>query len=289
MQIRLHQQTTELPKLKCALVGEPKYGKTRFATSLPWDEMGERAVLVAWDEAEDPLAPVLLENREHVISISPSPKIVRDKVIFDPHKEAIAIATKPWATGFTEGDIVVPPCQTLIWDTMTETARNLLAAYADSGLFSGDKHISIGEQGTPYYMAQPMMGDYGLAQRAVMHILRILFKQPMNIIVIFHTDFMEPEGAGQVTFGPATVGKAAIKPVASMFDNLFMLDAQERLQKGNPPTRVMSRRLYTDKKGLYLAGLRSPYPKNPIPELEVGDNPVDVWRTINRVRRGEYK
>lgn len=287
--------TTVAKKLKVGLVGEPKYGKTRLATSLPWDSFGDKAVYVCWDPGSEELDSVLVENREHLVKAQPSGKIVNGRLVFDPHKEAISIATKPWAEGFKEGDVVVPPCQTLIWDTMTATARDLLAAYADSGVFSGekgDKHVSVGDFGTPYYMAQPMMGDYGIAQRAVLHILKFLLKQPMNVIVLFHTDFMEPEGAGQVTFGPATIGKAAIKPVASLFDNLFVLDVGETLVRdsgGGPPKRMMKRKVYTDKKGLYLGGLRSPYPRNPIPEVELNDNPVEFWQLVTSVLRGEYK
>lgn len=276
-------------------MGEPKYGKTRLATSLPWDEFGDKAAYIAWDPGSESLDSVLVENREHLVVVQPSSKKVGTKVVFDPHTEAIAIATKPWAEGFTEGGVVVPPCQTLIWDTMTATARDLLAAYADSGVFSGekgDKHVSVGDFGTATYMAQPMMGDYGIAQRAVLHILKFLLKQPLNIIALFHTDFMEPEGAGQVTFGPATIGKAAIKPVASLFDNLFVLDVQDKLVRGStggPPTRMTKRQVYTDKKGLYLGGLRSPYPRNPIPEVELNDNPVEFWKLVNTVLKGEYK
>jgi hypothetical protein len=281
--------------LKVGLVGEPKYGKTRLATSLPWETFGDKAVYIAWDPGSESLDSVLVENREHLVVVQPSAKTLGNKLVFDPHKEAIAIATKPWAEGFEEGGAVIPPCQTLIWDTMTSTARDLLAAYADSGVFSGekgDKHVSVGEFGTAYYMAQPMMGDYGIAQRAVLHILKFLLKQPLNVIVLFHTDYMEPEGAGQVTFGPATIGKAAIKPVASLFDNLFVLDVQDKLVKasaGGPPTRMTKRQVYTDKKGLYLGGLRSSYPRNPIPEVELSDNPVAFWNLVNSVRKGEYK
>lgn len=283
--------------LKAALEGEPKYGKTRLATSLPWDEFGDKAAYIAWDPGSETLDSVLPENREHLVVVQPSARTVgtkgmMPKTVFDPHKEAITIATKPWADGWSEGGVEIPPCQTLIWDTMTATARDLLSAYADSGIFSGekgDKHVAVGDYGTQYYMAQPMMGDYGIAQRAVLHVLKFLLKQPLNVIVLFHTDFMEPEGAGQVTFGPATVGKAAIKPVASLFDNLFVLDVQERLVRGNPPTRTTKRVVYTDKKGLYLAGLRSPYPKNPIPEVELSEVPVDFWRLVNSVLKGEYK
>lgn len=274
-------------------MGEPKYGKTRLATSLPWDEFGSKAVYVAWDPGSESLDSVLVENREHLVVVQPSARKVGTKLLFDPHTEAISIATKPWAEGFKEGDFEVPPCQTLIWDTMTATARDLLAAYADSGVFSGekgDKHVSVGDFGTNYYMAQPMMGDYGIAQRAVLHILKFLLKQPMNIIVLFHTDYMEPEGAGQVTFGPATIGKAAIKPVASLFDNLFVLDVHERpVRKDTGVVRETKRMIYTDKKGLYLAGLRSPYPSNPVPEIILNDNPIAFWQLINTVLKGEYR
>lgn len=285
--------------IRAALIGEPKDGKTRLATSLPWDIMGERAAYIAWDSDSELLGSVLAENREHIVAVVPSdaraPKLgpTGKPLPFDPHKEAIYFATRSWATGFKERlpdgtEVDVPPCQTIIWDTMTATARDILYAYADTGKFS-QNHVSVGVQGQADYMAQPQMGDYGLAQRAVLHILGYLMKQPTNLIVLFHTDYQEPEGAGAVTFGPATVGKAAIKPVASLFNNLFVLATAEQLVKGNPPTRRLVRKVYTERKGMYMGGIRAPYPKNPVPEIEIGENPVEFWRTVHSVMKGEYK
>lgn len=273
---------------RIALYGEPKFGKTRLATSLPWgDHWGERAVYVGWDEGAAELASVLPANRERLIQVYPEPVEKKNRdgsttLVLDPHKEAIQIASRNWKKDY-------PEVGTIIWDTMTSTSQDLLSAYADTGAFSEDGHVSVGEKGTPTYMAQAMQGDYGLAQRATLHILKFLFNQPLNVIVLFHVG--ETEGnSGRMVIGPATVGRAGIEPVSQRFDNLFRVEARETMGKDKDP-RKKQLQFYciTQRKGLYLGGLRSPHKENPMPEVLLEPDPINFWQRLDESLKGEVK
>lgn len=284
--------------LRIGMEGEPKTGKTRFATSLPWgDYWGQQAIYVAADPGADDLetSSVLQDNREHLIVIKPSYSTKKIKVkgpdgfeeheivTYDPHKEAFAIASRNWRKEF-------PEAKTLIWDTMTATARELLYAYADNGIFQGDKgdkHITVGEVNTPEFVANPMMGDYSMAQRAVQNLLGFLFKQQMHVIVLFHIQAVETDQGQVLAFGPATVGQASVRPVASLFDNLLRTDNIEVLTHDKPPKKETKYILHTQRKGLYLGGIRTGHAKNPVPQIAISEQPREAWETLTKVLKGE--
>jgi hypothetical protein len=260
---------------RVGLEAEPKTGKTRFATSLPWGEdWGEKAIYVGWDESSRDLnaSPILAHNVDRLIGVYPEEGL-------SVHKEAVAIASRDWKKEY-------PEAGTMIWDTLTTTGINLLHEYANSGAFS-DKQISVGSKATKDYIAEPMMGDYKVAQGAIMEILRQLFKQKLHLIVLFH---IEPDGdEGTGAYGPATVGRASIKRVAAMFDNLFRIEAKDKIIQGSSPPRTETKLiLHTARKGRWLAGMRSPHLVNPIPELEIPQgNPVEAWVKLTKVMKGE--
>jgi len=276
--------------------GEPKTGKTRTATSIPWgDYWGEEAMYVAIDEGSDDLerSSVLVANRDRLNIIRPAGTLKKVKqkdgteievFQYDPHKESFAIASRNWKKEF-------PKAGVLIWDTMTTTAQDILRAYADSGAFQGskgDQHISVGEAGTPDYVANPMPGDYSLAQQATLKLLGFLFKQPMHVIVLFHIASLEADGGQVLNFGPATVGQAAIRQVAGKFDNLLRTDVREVLTNDKPPKKDTQYILHTQRKGLYLGGIRTGHAKNPVPEIVIpSDRPQVVWETLANVLKGE--
>lgn len=276
--------------LRIGLVGEPKTGKTRFATSLPWGEYwGEQALYVATDEGAADLdtSSILVANRERMIPVVPSTTVRKNKdgsesITYDPHTEAFAIASRNWRKEF-------PEVKTLIWDTMSQSSKDILRGYANSGVFSGekgDKHVSIGTPGAPDYLANPMPGDYSLAQQATDSLIRFLFKQQMHVIVLFHIKAVETEGGVVLAFGPSVAGQASVRDTAALFDNLLRTDSVERLTNDKPPKKTTHYILHTQRKGLYLGGIRTGHDKNPIPELSL-DNPREAWETLTKVIKGE--
>lgn len=257
--------------------GPPKSGKTRLVTCLDWGSVwGEEAVYCAWDSGAAALSSTPKEHRAHINVVVPEdtidPKTGRRR--YDPLTEAVAMATKDWQSVF-------PKARTIIWDTMTETSRQLLTAYADTGTFS-DKHITFGTPGQATYHSAPMEGDYGAAQRSTLFILDLLFKQPMNVIVLFHDNVVTPDTKKGETFiaygGPAIAGKAGTQAVAGKFDNLFRVEAEPRFD-GN--TIKPKHFLYSTPKGAWLAGFRNPITTgNPIARVELSTNPSEFWKTF---------
>jgi len=260
---------------RIAVYGLPKSGKTRTVTALPWGgNWGGRAIYVASDPGSEELGSILPHNREHLILVKPEAKNVGGKLIYDPLTEGVAIATKDWKKDF-------PDVGTIIWDTMTTTSQELLAAYADSGQFS-DKHVTFGQPGTATYHAAPMEGDFGAAQRSTMFILKYLFRQPLNLIVVFHEDWVQPnekDVVGAVYGGPTIVGKAGIKAIAAMFDNLFRFSAKDKIEPGN---KVVTEYLvHTRHSGPWMAGFRNPNEVNPIPRVTLSPDPVNFWKAFD--------
>lgn len=262
---------------RIAVYGLPKSGKTRAVTALPWGRgsWGARAIYIAADPGSEELGSVLPLNREHIILVKPEPKNVGGKLIYDPLTEAVAIATRNWKEDF-------PDVGTLIWDTATTTSQELLAAYADSGQFS-DKHVTFGQPGTLTYHAAPMEGDFGAAQRSTMFILKYLFRQPLNLIVVFHEDWVQPnekEVLGAVYGGPTIVGKAGIKTIAAMFDNLFRFSAKDKIEAGNKV--VAEYAVHTRHSGPWMAGFRNPNETNPIPKVVLNPDPINFWLAFDK-------
>lgn len=267
---------------RVALYGDPKIGKSRLATSLPWGEYGwgEKAVYVAWDPGTEDWenSPILEQDREHLIFARGEAEIGKDGRLmpFDPLEAAIELASRDWKS-------VDPEIETIIWDTMTYTATDLLAAIAPQGLYGNN--ITLGKRGTNSHVAQPQQGDYGAAQNCVKHILDFLFSQPLNVIVLFHAKMTDPEDA-EVVGGPATAGKAGIRPIAGLFDNLFRIGAKRvRIGTGTPPTYETHRVVYTEPNGYWLAGMRSPQKSNNIKEFRIDDKePVSFWHALEKAK-----
>lgn len=281
----------EAAKHRVLIYGVPKSGKTRLSTSLPWDNpevWGEKALYFAWDAGADSLSSVRLEDRKHLITVVPEmTEIKRGKetiLTFNPHQEAHFMATKDWRKEF-------PNVGTIIWDTATDTAEKLLRAYANSGVFSGgsnDKHITAGTRGEDDFLAFPMQGDYATAGISILQILDNLFNQPMNIIVICHADISNPnpEVSANTFGGPATVGTKSIARIAAKFDNLFRTERKA----AKPPAKGSEYMVYTEGRGIWLGGMRTPDARNPLPEFVFGSTEKDVdsadfWRKFDSIQR----
>lgn len=264
------------------IYADPKDGKTRLGTSLPYGQYswGKKAVYVAVDPGASDLerSSILEEYRDNLViasfeSDTKDGKLVRPNVL----EEAVEAATKDWRS--VDSDI-----GTIIWDTMTTTSQDLLMAIAPMGLYGNN--ISLGIKGTASYIAQPQMGDFGAAQRSTMRIIDFLFAQPLNVVVLFHAILTDPAD-GEVVGGPATVGKAAIRPIAGLFDNLFHLGWDKtRVGTVTPPKYNKQRVVWTEAHGVWMAGMRSKHKSNPCPKVVLEENPVNFWHAIEGVKNG---
>lgn len=274
--MKLYKPGVDFVPARVALYGPAKTGKSRLATALPWGpRWGERAIYVAADPGSEELGSVLEQNRERLIVVKPAPEQGNK---YDPLGDAIKIATYDWKKDY-------PDVNTIIWDTVTETSRKLLAAYADSGAFS-EKHVTFGKPGTLEYHAAPMEGDYGAAQRSTVFMLEYLDRQPLNKVLIFHDELVEPkENAVGMTFGgPALAGKAGTKIIAGRYDNLFKTHCKELFDSKGKAT--LEYRVYTAPFSFWLAGFRNPNKENPIPMLKMDSDPVNIWLAYEKAITG---
>jgi hypothetical protein len=281
--MKVHDEgTPTTPNHFVALYGPPKSGKTRLAGSLPWGGVwGDEAVYCAWDPGSAALTSIPKAHRAHLKVVTPSiTKDIKGNSRFDPLTEAVQMASFNWKEKY-------PKVGTLIWDTMTETSRLLLHAYADTGTFS-DKHLTFGKPGDNTFHAAPMEGDYGAAQRSTMFILEHLFRQPLNLIILFHDTVVSPSKERGETFttygGPAIAGKAGTQVIAGRFDNLFRVECEPRLDNGKIRPKHF---LYTIPKGAWIAGFRNPITgENPLARVELLPDPSPFWAQFAEIQGG---
>jgi hypothetical protein len=184
--------------------------------------------------------------------------------------EAVAAAT---------GDWVSHGAGTIIWDTITQTAHDLLEAYAKIGNYA-QQQITFGKRNTPEFHAHPTPGDYGAAQNSVCeHLMGHLFGQPLNLIVIAHEDWSESKNSGEVVGGPSTVGQATIKSLPGRFDTVIRCEAKRRQEPGKPP--VATYIAHTQPHGSWIAGVRNPGVN--LPDIILAEDPRHFWQEYDKL------
>jgi AAA domain-containing protein len=260
-----------------ALYGPPGGGKTHLATSLPWGpKWGERAIYVPIDPRAEGLKSVAPENRGRLIVVKPSTKLVNNELVLDMNDELVSIFTRDWKKEY-------PDVGTIICDTITVGAQEVLMAVTESASFS-DKHITYGKGRAQ--LSIPMQGDYGAAQAVVRRWFIFLKNQPLNVLALFHGDYVEPESGepGTLFGGPTTVGKAGVRDMAAKFDNLFFVNpvAETVTKPGSPPQKRLRYMVHTQRRGIWEAKLRVGS-KNPMPEVDITDNARSFWEKFDQL------
>lgn len=249
-------------------------GKTQLATSLPWGpKWGQHAIYVPIDPRSEGLKVVLPENRDHLIIAKPEPRQVGAERMMDLNAELVQIFSHDWKRDY-------PDAGTMILDTVTVGAESVLSAVADQAAFSNNP-MTFGQGKAKITL--PVMGDYGATQAIVKRWFQFLEQQPLNVIAIFHGDWVEPESGvgGVISGGPTTVGKAGIRDMARKFDNLFFLNLRQHTTPGNPPKRETRYEVHTTKTGIWEAKLRTNKP-NPIPTVDITNNPRTFWEQFDQ-------
>ena len=256
------------------IYGDPKTGKTRLATSLP-DSWG-RVLYVGADAGAESLAPVLATYRNRLVVLKPSggtdPKS-------NPHYDAFDIATRDWTK---EVGRIGEGVKTLVWDTMTSTALDILSYVATSGQFSAGAHISLGTPGSAEHQKLPMQGDYMATHNIISRLVDFLFKQPLHLIVICHATFDEPRDGGGAEGGPATAGKATVRSFPGRFDAVIHLQRRSSGaggvgMGGAAASSVVT--AFTERHGIWSAGVRSGHASNPMPRVDLASDPRHFWES----------
>ena len=275
-------------KERIAGYSPPKAGKTRLYCSAMRgcpERFGERAIYIAADDGSESLGPVLMEDRERLIVIKPRPELDGPAIIgknYDPLIEATTCATTNWREKY-------PDVGTIIWDTFTKTAQELLTSTAlqeRAPADSSDGRVTFGKKGTPSYNVSPSRSDYGATHNMVIHLLRHLFGQPLAVIVLFHQDWKEPKNAAEGTGiigGPATVGKAQVEQISAMFQAVIRQEVRRKRDKDKGMVEEYVAR--TQPHGFWIAGVRAPGP--PMPSVGLEQDPVNFWHAYNDALSGK--
>lgn len=253
------------------IYGDPKTGKTRLATSLP-DHFG-KLLYVAADPGAESLGPVLAPYRDRIAGVLKPSSGTEPKN--NPHHDAFDIATRNWAA---ETSRIGEGVRTIVWDTMTATALDILSYVATSGQFSAGAHISLGTPGSVEHQKLPMQGDYMATHNIISRLVDFLFKQPLHLIVICHAAFDEPRDGGGAEGGPATAGKATVRSFPGRFDSVIHLQRRGSGPAPGAGTGASSSVVaYTERHGIWSAGVRSGHANNPMPKVDLAADPQHFW------------
>ena len=282
MALKLGSATTE--RLERILIyGDPKTGKTRLATSLT-ARFGD-SLYVAADPGSGGLSSVLegYRSRLRVVSMEYPPNKPLSATD-NPHKDAFLVACNDWiGAGAPKEWGNTPPIKTLIWDTMTATAQDILSYVAMSGQFSDKAHIGLGQPGGVEHQKLPMQGDYMATQNIVSRLVDFLFKQPLHLIVLCHAGYDEPKEGGSVEGGPTTSGKATIRSFPGKFDTVIHLTRRAGASavpgSASPGGAMVS--AWTERHGIWSAGIRSGHATNPMPKLDLEPDPINFWQKFD--------
>lgn len=253
------------------LYGAGETGKSRLVGTVPRSNptvWGQRVVLVTADPEGSRLGSTLIEDRpllERVDLDFSSDIFAQLEEIYSGTKRAKWIREE----GFT----------TIITDTLTIAMKAMLTQLADSQRFS-EKHIRISDSGH----MQPMQGDYLAAGQLLDNLVRVQVSGPFHHVVVCHEQEVRPEEGkpGETIGGPATVGRAAVRQLVNIYNTVIRLHQRPKQRKSLQERLTMERVAATATHGIWQAKFRCPQPANPIPEIMVEPDPVNVWRTIDR-------
>lgn len=246
--------------------GDGGVGKTRLAACAAracpeW--FGERMVYIPIDPEAGSLASVLPEDLDclEVATLDFSKNI---------EAQLLSIYRFNWrAEGF----------KTIITDTMSVASQFIFADVTNSGKFT-DKHIDLGNG-----IKIPQPGDYQATNNIVNYLLRAQHQSRYNHLTLFHDQEVRPEPGqpGEPIGGPATVGKASIRSIINWYNTaLHVVKRQKKRTDITKPVEY-ERVVHTAGHGIWQAKLKSGEKNNPVPEIIMEPDPVNVWKTINNV------
>lgn len=241
-------------------------GKSRLGASAPrgWPEQfGTKIACLCADPASERLDSILQADKGNVIKVG----IDWSKEIFVQVRDFIRYDWKSMG------------CITGMVDTFTTIGGHMLSQVTNSGRFS-DKHIQVSEG-----VNQPMPGDYGACNTLIMNLIRFQQQSKINWLNLYHELEVRPEAGepGDVYGGPQVVGKALTKTMVNQ-DITSLRLMQKRIQGkslGERPT--YQRMVVSETQGIWQAKLRSGHLTNPIPEIPMDPDPVNVWHKLKEV------
>lgn len=274
MQLMSQKDTRNAP-IRGAVYGDPKTGKTPLVLQLPLgpDEPLGEALYVAADEGAWRLTACPPEQRKFIHVVRPAPP---PGTKYDPGAEAFNIVMTDWSKKENwPDDEDWSNIRTIIWDTVSETSIEILNDIADKGQFSKEGHVTIGGESKSKFNL-PIPGDFNGAQSTVERLTKLLFRQPLHLICIYHSDLMENDDGKIVMGGPATVGKATLRKVSKPFDWVLRIEKKGVFNSETKKTEQQTV-IHTDAAGVWIGGVRISG-KNSMPSVTIkADTPFSLF------------
>ena len=230
------------------IYGRAGIGKTRLALSLP--ERYGRIAYYAADDNTEYLSSISPTKRQRVIVVKPSGD--------DPIKNFMQFAMQDWKK-------IDPSIKTLVVDTYTQVASEVIRHSANSGSVTSEKHYVVGDPANGGQTI-PNRGDYLAIESISRGFLDMLFdkQSDMHIIFVCHEDIKLVEGIHAVG-GPAHPGRAMTEVLPATFNTVIRLIRETTMLPGRsaPEDVVIA---VTENDGKFIAKLRT--------ENETGANPL---------------
>lgn len=267
--IRLGRGATDGAGRLICMFGDGGTSKTRTAAAcfraVP-EVYGEAGVYVATDPSSEELGPVLLEDRGRLDKVG----VNTNEDVF---KQIIEITKADWRK---EG------YKTVIWDTATTLGQMMLSQLANSGKFS-EKHIALSNApGAETNL--PMMGDFHAAETLLFRWLSKQRESGMHHLMIFHARELRPEPGepGEPYGGPAFCGQQLTRKIGNWYN--MSLRFATRVKKRTDLTKPAETEfvVHTTDTGIWKAKFRLPQATNPVPEVVLNPDPVNLWQTLER-------
>lgn len=280
--------------LRCSITALGGHGKTTLAVTVP-DEWGRIGYIMA-DGTSKRFASIPYDIRPRLVPIDLDGMATRDEegVVTSTSwlKEAFLVAQTDWRAKYPDMGVIV-------WDTVTQTAREILRESARKNWFSSkgpttgprDKsgeNIASMEEAQKY--AQPQEGDFGVAQQSIVLVQEWFVKQPMHVIALFQEGFASPDaktGEGAL-YGPDVMGQKGPRIMPQVYDENLAIVFEK-----NRATGTYERKIQVMPAGARNTQVKKPlgayvqFPSALMDAPSTVEGIKDFWRMLEEIKRGK--
>lgn len=243
------------------IYGRAGIGKTRLALSLT-PRFGKIAYYAS-DTNSEFLASIDPSKRDRIIVVKPEGD--------DPIRNFMRFCMTDWKA-------IDPDIKTLVVDTYTKVALDIISYAANSGTMDREKHFIIGDPAEGG-QAIPNRGDYQGIEAVSRGNLDMLFdkQRDMNIIFLMHEDVKIVENV-RAFGGPAHPGRAMTEYIPAQFSTVIRLIRDDILVPGAdaPEPCVVA---VTENDGKFIAKIRTSNEAgaNPLARVVLDKDPSPYW------------
>lgn len=254
-------------KERILIYGSSGIGKTRAALSLT-QRFGKIAYYAA-DDGSEFLASLAPEKRDRVLVVKPTGD--------SPEKNFMQFCMQDWSK-------VDPEIGTLVIDTYSTLAQEVLQWSANNNVIDREKHFIVGDIKNGG-QAIPNRGDYQAIESMSRGFLKNIFSMQADkhIIFVCHEEVKLLENVRAVG-GPSHPGRSLVDFLPGQFSTVIRLIREPILVPGEYVPRDVVVAI-TENDGKFVAKLRTGNEdeknSNPLKRVTLNVNPVNLWETYD--------